>query len=242
MKDTKLTKKDPGALVTNNIRPRGFEEPTDKTDLIIPRAMLMQSTSEPFKMKPKEYDLGEVYNSLTLERLPEEFIPVFKFTNWIRFNPRSEDKPGFDPDYEPGAIIWRSSDPLDPKVKAESSFGENGEAPLATKFLNFFAYFPGASMPVIISFSKTSFKAGKQLLSLAQFAGCDMFQRKYRLGSKLINDPKGSYYAFTIAPAGMPKEDELKMAEKYWTEFAAKADKLTVHEEGAAEEKEDAPF
>ena len=81
--------------------------------------------------------------------MPQEFVPIFAFKNFIRFNPRSKDDPNFNPNFEPGSVIWKSSDPLDPKVQQETKFGANGEKPLALTFLNFFSYFPGVSMPTV---------------------------------------------------------------------------------------------
>lgn len=249
-KENAVATKEDGVLATNGKR-RGFEEPIDRGDIMIPRAKLLQALSPEVveNMKsPEGSDLksGMIINSLTKDILPAEFVPIFKFTNWIRFNPRNSQDPNFDSNFEPGAIIWRSTDPLDPKVKAESAFGENGEVPLATKFLNFFCLFPGAKMPVIVSFSKTSYKAGKQLLSLAQFATGDMFSHKYKLGAKQTKNDIGTFYVFTVEPCGFPAEEDTKIAEGLWNDFANKVDKIQVHEEGnepdAAATDEQAPF
>lgn len=219
---------------------RGFEEPTDKEDLIIPRAKLLQGLS-PELQDNQDLKQGMIINSLTQEVLSGNFIPIFKFTNWIRFNPRSSDDPNYNPDYEPGAIIWRSTDPLDPRVQKEGMFGEDGTPPLATKFLNFFSIFEGSAIPVIVSFSKTSFKAGRHLLSLAQFSGGDMFSRKYKLRSELIKGDRGSYYVLKIAVAGAPTEDEYKAAEQLYTDFSSRKD-IKVHEEAPEEDNTDFDF
>ncbi|OQA55922.1 MAG: hypothetical protein BWY42_01257 [Candidatus Omnitrophica bacterium ADurb.Bin277] len=237
-KKTEIAVKEETALAQSTGRGRGFEEPTAKEDLIIPRAKLFQGL-------PSEYDKypdakpGQILNSITKELLPSEFIPIFKFTNWVRFNPRNKEDRGFDPNAAPGAVIWRTNDPHDPRVEAEGKFGPNGEPPLATKFLNFFSVFPGCPMPVVVSFSKTSFKAGKQLLSIAQFSGGDMFGKKYALGSKKESGDSGSYYVLTVTPSGIVDGDLFKQAERLFDEFATKP--IKVDEEHVADE-EPAPF
>ena len=237
-------KQEGGALAAPGAPRRGFEEGTIKEDLIIPRAKLLQALSpevleETKTLEGKDLKQGMIINSITKAILPVEFIPVFKFSNWVRFNPRNTQDPRYLKDYDPGAVIWRSSDPLDPKVVEEAKFGPNGERPAATKFLNFFAYFPGSEMPVIVSFSNTSYKAGKQLLSLCQFTQGDMFSRKYKLGSKQAKNDIGTYFVLTVEPAGMASETDFKIAEGLWNTFATKVKDIQVDAEHPGEE---APF
>ena len=211
----------------------GFEEPSTKEDLIIPRAKLLQALSPEVIEKPKDYQPGLIINSLTKEVLPDVFIPVFKFTNWIKFNPRNTKDPNFNKDFEPGAIIWQTTDPTSPLTK-EAEFGENGEKPTAIKFLNFFSYFPESPMPIIASFGKTSFKAGKTLLSLAQFGGGNMFSRKYRLAAKQVTNDIGTFFVFSVSPAGIAEGEDYKAAESLYHQFRAK--KVEVHQEDQSNE------
>jgi hypothetical protein len=147
----------------------GFEEPIDVKDIIISRATLLQALSPDVVAHGDVFRPGQIIDSVTKLVLPESFIPLYKFTNYIRFNPRNNKHPDFDPAYGPGEIIWRTNDPLDKRVIEETKFrGDDGKtAPLATKFLNYMSYFPGVDMPVVVSFSKTSYDAGKNLLNLA---------------------------------------------------------------------------
>ena len=197
-----IAKVQSGALMQAEGVQRGFEGGVDREDLIIPRAKLMQALSPELTEGLEGIKVGSVINSLTKEVLPQEFIPIFMFKNYIRFNPRSKDDPNFDSEFDPGAVIWKSTDPLDPKVKAEAKFGPNGEKPVATTFINFFSYFPGVPMPIIVSFSKTSYKAGKNLLSLAKFCGGDMFSRKYKLVSQMETNDIATYAVLKVAPIG----------------------------------------
>jgi hypothetical protein len=220
-----------GALMQAEGVQRGFEGGVDREDLIIPRAKLIQALSPELTEGLEGIKVGSVINSLTKEVLPQEFIPIFTFKNYIRFNPRSKDDPNFDSEFDPGAVIWKSTDPLDPKVKAEAKFGPNGEKPIATTFINFFSYFPGVSMPIIVSFSKTSYRAGKNLLSLAKFCGGDMFSRKYKLVSQMETNDIATYAVFKVTPVGDALTEEYAVCERLWNDFASKANAIQVHEE-----------
>ena len=104
---------------------RGFEEGVTREELIIPRTKLLQFMS-PELMDEETQDkfkVGQIINSITKDILPESFIPIFKFTEWIRFNPRDEKSPNFDTLFQPGALLWRTKDPNDPKVIQEGQFG-----------------------------------------------------------------------------------------------------------------------
>jgi len=114
------------------------------------------------------------------------------FKNFIRFNPRSKDDPNFNAAFDPGAVIGSRWIRLT-EGGARDQVRANGEKPLATTFLNFFSYFPGVAMPIIVSFSKSSYKTGKQLLSLAWFCQKGMFARKYRLTSVMETNDIATY-------------------------------------------------
>lgn len=205
---------------------RGQKTIIDRSDLIVPRAMLLQYT------KPQSIETthrpGEIINSLTGDLLPAEFVPIFYFFNWIRFNPRNETDPNYDPAFDLGAVIWQSKDPEDMKVIEESKWGKNGEPPLATKFINFFSYFVGEDMPVVISFAKTSYKQGKKLLTLTQFpAGVDIFSKQYSLTSKEDKNDKGEYYILQVAPKGKADEKSFTIAERWYESYRERA--IEVH-------------
>jgi len=231
-----LSKPENTALATQAQPQRGFEGGVDREDLIIPRAKLIQALSPELTEGLDGIKVGSIINSLTKEVLPQEFIPIFTFKNFIRFNPRSKDDPNFDPDFVPGGVIWKSTDPADEKVKEEAKFGPNGEKPLATTFINFFSYFPGVPMPVVVSFSKTGYKTGKNLLSLAKFCGGDMFGRKYRLFSQMETNDVATYSVLKVKPVGPVTPDEFQLCERLWNEFSAKASVIQVHDEEVQEE------
>ncbi len=218
---------------------RGFEGGVNQEDLIIPRAKLIQALSPELKDGIEGIRIGSIVNSLTKEKLPDEFIPIFTFKTFIRFNPRKKEDPNFLSGFDPGSVVWKSANPDDPRVIEETRFGINGEKPPATTFLNFFSYFPGCAMPIILSFSKTSYKTGKQLLSLAKFCGGDMFSRKYRLTSVMETKNMDSYAVLKVIPVGQVSQDEYRTCEFLWNEFSAKVQDIQVHDD---DDTEDRPY
>lgn len=223
-----LMKQEDGSLMAGG-RPQGMED-VDQNDLIIPRAKLLQPLSPELQEPNCDLRPGFIINSITKEILPEEFIPVFMGYQWLKFNPRDDNSPDFNPAYNPGQLIYRTNDPNDELVQREGKFGPNGEPPAILKFMNFLSYFPGEPMPIIVSFTKTSYKAGKRLASLVMFTseGGRMYTRKYKLTSKQEKNDKGVYYVLNVEPSGKPEEEAVKAAAGFYS-FRQKD--IVVHEE-----------
>lgn len=222
-------------IVAPNEQRLGFDDPVDQGDLIIPRVKLMQGLSPELKDESLLLRQGQIINSLTKEVLPQEFVVIKKSKFWIRFNPRKAEDHGFDPNYKPGAFIWKSSDPNDERVKQFKDFGPNGERPLCTAFLNFLVLFNGVTMPVMLSFCNTSYKSGKDLLSHLQFGGGNIFSRKFKLTSFLDSNPKGDYYSLKVIPAGNTDGDLYAKAVATYNDF----NKVDLSEHVAASEQQE---
>lgn len=225
---------------------RGFEDDSmDQDDLIIPRAKLLQALSPEIQDNVEGCRQGMIINSLTQHELPEIFIPIFVFKNYIRFNPRKKEDANFDPEFEPGAIIWKSNDHKEERIQLETKFGANGEKPLATVFMNFLAKFDGVDMPIIISFSKTSYKAGKNLYSLAKLSGGDMFGKQYKLTSKKETNEISSFFILKTSAFGLVDKDVKQLCLTWWNDYGPKMKEIIVHDEaGDAEviDGEEKPF
>lgn len=217
--NTKIAVKNTAPLAVPGKIVRGFEADLDQSDILIPRAKLIQKMSDEVNDGFKE---GQIINSVTKEILPATFIPCFVYKQYIRFDENKK-------------MLWQTTNSKDPRVIAEAGFGKDGEKPLAHTYMNFFSIFDGLAMPVIIGFHSASYKVGKQLLSLAQFTGDSMFGRRYTLGSKKVSSDKGQYMIFTVNPAGIVTEDEYKNADKLWEMYSMKAADLKVHDETVAE-------
>lgn len=197
---------------------QGFEVSCQREDLIVPRAKL-------FNGLPKEYEdypdakPGQLLNNITKEVLPSVFVPIMRHIEWIRFNagsaklPDGSANPAFDKAFEPSEVIWRSTDPNDPRVIAESVWGPNGEKPLALKFLNFLSYFPGSSMPVMVSFYKTSLNAGKAVNSVLEYSQGAMFAHSFKLSSKITKTGEHSHYVLQATYNGKTNPEDYLIAE-----------------------------
>lgn len=212
----KLYQKSVNDLSIPAVTRRGFEEATNPQDLIMPIALLLQDKSP--DVLNGEFAPGTIIDSLTKSALPKEFIPIFKYTFWMRKNPLNKTDVNFNRDYEAGQIIYKTNDPQDPRVLEDSKWGENGEQPIATKYLCFFSYFVGHPVPVVLSFYKTKFKMGQQLLSLTSLLGRDMFERKYLIES-FLDQKEQTFYNYKIAPIGKVTEEQFKICESLWQQF-----------------------
>lgn len=210
---------------------RGFEEPGDRSEILIPRATLLQFTSPQVQDQPDKYKAGEIVNNLSGDKLPMEFIPILKYTEWFMFNPRKTDDPNYDANFGPGEVVWRTTDPNDERTKL-AEFGPNGERPVATRIMNFLAFFPGAAMPLcVLGFKATSYKAGKKLYTLARYAGGDMFSKKYRLTTIKKDNEQGKFFVLDVDPAGNTTPEEFATCENLWKEFHDKTKDIKTADE-----------
>lgn len=219
---------------------RGHEEGSDADEMELPRAKLVQFTSGEAQAENKEerIDPGTIINSMTRQVLGLHFIPIFKFTNFVQWNPRKKDDVNFDAAFEPGEIVFSSTDRRDPRIVEGIKFGPNGEPPKITRYMNYLCYFLNHSMPLILSFSKTSFNAGKRLNSLTQFAGGDMFSTKYKLSVKQEERNGTKYFVLSVLPLGVALPEEFKTAEQWFNNFRGKTLKVHLDEETAVKPEE----
>ena len=166
--------------------PTGVADNISVKDLRLPRLALMQALSP--SVVDGTHKVGVVVNSLTQEEVPAPIIitPCFVFKNVIRWIPREQG----------GGMLYKTTNITADVQKDLAWVGD--KKPLADAFINVICYIDGQEgMPIIVSFCKTSYKAGQDLATLVQLAGC-AWKYKYELGTKLIKGVKGSYYIFTV--------------------------------------------
>lgn len=215
----------------------GFEGGVDIKQITIPRVRLLQGLSPEVKNDAKNFAAGMIINSITKEVLPRTFIPLVKMpTTWVRFNARDRKSPAFVPEFEAGAMIWRSDDPNDPRVKEQAAWGPNNEPPLAIEFMNFLCYFEGFTLPAVLSFSRSSYAAGKEFFTMSFGFGGAMYSRKYELTAHQQSRGDMSWYAFQTRSAGKCTPDEALIGQTLMQSFGEAVRNLKVHEEDAAEE------
>lgn len=203
--------------------PLGFGE-DDADDLIIPRIKVAQALTP--EVKDKKVDIGDIFNSLTMEVLTDKnFIPICKFNNHIYWRPRNEG----------GGIVCRAADGKvgtweDGSVKycnqcRKCEFDNTKQGrdaiPVCTKYINFLGFFEGEYMPIILSFSKTNMQEGKKMYSMAKVARQNIWNFKYQL--KSIERHKGGNDWFVIDPigAGPTTEEDRAVAMELFNQFAA---------------------
>lgn len=193
---------------TQSDAPMGFED-EDDGDFIVPRIKIVNTLSP--ERKDKIAEEGDIINSLTKEKLNGKvFIPVFKFNNNIWWKPRAEG----------GGILCIARDGKLGQMsdgttllcatcrKCEFDNTKQGREaiPVCTKYINFFGFFAGERMPIILSFSKTGFSEGKKLYSLAKVTMQNMWHYGYTLGNKLMSKAGNDWYNIVVSAAGASSE------------------------------------
>ena len=201
-------------LAVQNDVPMGFEdEETD--DVIIPRVKVIQTLSP--ERKDKIAEEGDIINSLTKEKLNGKvFIPVFKFNNNVWWKDRSEGggiqcmaRDGRVGTLSDGTTLMCAACR---RCEFDNSKQGKDAVPTCTKYINFFGFFAGERMPIILSFSKTCYNEGKKLYSLAKVTMQNMWNFGYTLNEKLLAKGNNEWYVPVMTAAGPTDEADREFA------------------------------
>ena len=208
-------------LATQSEAPMGFEA-EDAGDMIIPRVKVVQTLSP--ERKDKQANEGDIINSLTKERLNgKTFIPVFKFNNNIDWKDRAEGggiqciaRDGKVGEKSDGSQVMCAS-----CRRCEFDNTKQGKEalPKCTKYINFFGFFAGERMPIILSFAKTNYNEGKKLYSLAKVTMQNMWNYGYVLNEKLMAKNGNEWYIATATPAGATNDEDRAFALELYKSF-----------------------
>ena len=199
------------ALAAQNAEaPMGFED-EEAGDMIIPRIKVVQTLSP--ERKEKVAEEGDIINSLTKEKLNGKvFIPVFKFNNNIDWKDRADGggiqciaRDGKMGEKSDGTKLMCAS-----CKRCEFDNTKQGKeaAPKCTKYINFFGFFAGERMPIILSFAKTNYNEGKKLYSLAKVTMQNMWNYGYTLTEKLMAKGNNEWFIITATPAGATSDED----------------------------------
>lgn len=210
-----LVKKEEAQLanVGNNV-PMGFED-EEAGDMIIPRVKVIQTLSP--ERKDKAADEGDIINSLTKEKYNGKvFIPVFKFNNNIDWKDRA-DGGGIRCIARDGKVGEETDGSRKLCAQCKRCEFDNSKqgrdaAPKCTKYINFFGFFAGEHMPIILSFAKTNFNEGKKLYSLAKVTMQNMWNHGYTLNNKLMAKNGNEWHIIVVNPAGETAEEDRAFA------------------------------
>lgn len=216
-----LVAKQQAALANQPDIPMGFED-EEAGDMIIPRVKVIQTLSP--ERKDKVANEGDIINSLTKDRLNgKTFIPVFKFNNNIDWRDRSEGggikciaRDGRIGEKSDGTTLMCAS-----CRRCEFDNTKQGKEalPKCTKYINFFGFFAGERMPIILSFAKTNYNEGKKLYSLAKVTMQNMWNYGYVLNEKLMAKSGNEWYIITATPAGASDEADRAFALEMYKSF-----------------------
>lgn len=236
-KETTIIKQDPQAIANMDTNvPMGFED-EEAGDMIIPRVKVIQTLSP--ERKDKVADEGDIINSLTKQKLNGMvFIPVFKFNNNIDWKDRA-DGGGIRciaRDGKIGEEIDGSRKLCAQCRRCEFDNTKQGRdaAPKCTKYINFFGFFTGERMPIILSFAKTNFNEGKKLYSLAKVTMQNMWNHGYTLDNKKMAKNGNEWFIMVVSPAGPTSEDDRAFAASLYQTYRTTIQQVAMDLEDAS--------
>lgn len=225
---------------------KGHEDATESNDFILPRAKLIQYTSEEVTAENPEdrIEPGKLVNSITKSELPLLFIPIYRYKSYSRFNSMDKHSPDYDPAYELGEMIFSTTDKTDKRIVSyftdgtleydNLAFGPEGQRPKVMESYNYLCLFPGEALPLILTFKSTSLRAAKEMNTMMQISGGSMFSLKFRL--IISSHVEGQRKWFTMGVRGAGKSDpaEMVIAESIFDHFRGKGGSVASHVEQSA--------
>jgi len=198
-------------------------------DLEIPRCTLLQKMS-PDLDDYKNLKEGQFINSITKEVLTGKFVPLFAFKQYAKFD--SQGKPE-----------WSTMDLNEQRVQDGIKW-IGGDKPEVTEIINVMCSFISApDVPLIMSFKSTSFRAGKQFVSLLAIQNGQPYEYTFNIGSKQMQKGSQSWFVPHITvPANAAerkvKPEDIKKYEALINTYRPLVQTVKVQQEGA----EQAPF
>lgn len=209
------------SMMATQEAPMGFED-EDSDDMIIPRIKVIQALSP--ERKEKIADEGDIINSLTKERLNgKKFIPVFKFNNNIWWKDRNDgggmqcsSRDGKQGQSSDGTCLLCA---FCKKNEFDNTKQGRDAAPKCTKYINYFGFFEGERMPIILSFARTNYNEGKKLYSLAKVTMQNMWNYSYVLQEKLMSKGGNDWYILTTTPGVQTTEEDREFALSLYKSF-----------------------
>lgn len=182
------------------------------SDLIIPKMLLMQNTSE--YVGDKKAAMGDIVNSQTLEVLggeksPVSLVPLKMYKTW-----RVYDMDSGQPEFLRQEAVTADNEKLPWEDTEENEDGK--KIPIRRDLcMNFFCLLykevqSGEAFPVVASFKRTSIQAGRQLATQIFMQAClnrPPYAKTALLSVKTQKAEKNTYAVFEISKgADLPKD------------------------------------
>jgi hypothetical protein len=190
-------------------------------DILIAKVLLMQFMSE--KVTEGVALAGDFRDSVTDDLLgsfkaPMEFIPFHLTKTFIEFKEEGQDKKFV-------RIVPINSNPMSKDYNDELPYEEviNGERILRDRTMNVYVLDPNnpEMPPRIISFRRSSLKAGKQLATGMYVRNASSKLPPYayiwQLAARLESNDKGKYYVFEAKSTPKLIDASMIGAIKFWT-------------------------
>lgn len=202
---------------------RGLESGKPE-DLLLPRIILMQAQSKFVVDEGKKP--GTFVNSITKEEYPTlEFVPIIMTKYWDVLKPDGT-KMVFD---------YRVTSEADQRLTDKRFFNDGEDKANVNTVMAFISLVNDT--PAIVTFTKTNYKTGKKLYTMARVAKGDLFSNSYKLISKKETRNDNTYFVSDVEPLGHVSDEVLKVAEGYYETF-----KERIKEINTVEGKEEVPF
>ena len=202
-----IVKKSKQEVAKQSDKPRGFEN-EDAKDLLLPRVELLQGLSP--AVQEGKGTAGDLVNQISKTPLPTEyFVPITMQRRYIKWIPRDQG----------GGVEYQTSDPTDKRVIEDIKWGSHGEKPSCTAYMNFLILLEEQTLPIVLSFSMTNYQEGRKLYTMCKMANCDIWLKRYKVGTKAKTNNMGTWHVFDISEAGDASKENAAMAEKLYHSF-----------------------
>jgi len=180
-----VVKKQSQEMIEAEDKALGFGANISAEDVVLPRIELTQALSP--SVQDGTHKQGQMVNNLTKEVIADPTItPVYMFKHAIKWRPRTEG----------GGMVYKTMDFKNPDVIKDLQW--NGDVkPVDDVYINEVCKVEGQDMPLVASFTKTSLKAGQDLITMVAFDKSP-WNHKYTLVPVLKKFTQGQAYVFTV--------------------------------------------
>jgi len=217
-------------------------EGVSTSDLVIPRLEIVQDLSPQRKKTDPAYipgaEEGMMFNTVTKELYPTGVIivPVLFRKEFIIWKNRQK-----------GGGFAGSFETVEAALHALSEMENRGDYEIQDTHQNFCLVLHPESTAedpivgeIVLSFSKTKMKIGRQLNSMIKMRGGDRWSSAYRLEVVQATSDKGDYFNYKVTPIGYVSPATAALAERMYEEV--KSFRKDISREAVAEGAEETTY